>query len=292
MLVNKSPRFEKGRILKTEMLENLRDYPRRFLDIRYEEYSDGIIAGMKVSVEHDHLIIGRGIVKHDGHLYLLEQAYELPYAAANGLSILKIRFHAQQAQHDFVTREAEIILTKGAEEADGESGRSQSRDPVRELENVNFPRNLTSEPGTTSIANEIELGRFKLKEGAALRSDYQDFADMATEFNTWSAIRAPYAAWEQPTLRPEITSCFATELLRCRSAEALDTSFALLCLNSERVQREALLQYLCSRGGEYRDYTNGEMHRQLVLILQEVSRGGRGQVRWSGQSGGNRMIVD
>lgn len=285
MLVNRSPRFERGRILKTEMLENLRDYPRRFLDIRYDEYSDGIIAGMKVSVEHDHLMIGRGIVKHEGHLYLLEQAYELPYAAANGLSILKVRFHAQQAQHDFVTREAEIILADGSEEADEEIGRSQSWDHV----NIPSPQR----PGrSTTLANEIELGRFKLKEGAVLRSDYQDFADMATEFNTWSAIRAPYAAWEKPTLRPEITSCFATELLRCRSAETLDTSFALLCLNSERVQREALLQYLGSRSGEYRDYTNGELHRQLVLILQEVSRGGRGQARWSGQSGVNRMIVD
>lgn len=291
MLVNRSPRFEKGRILKTEMLENLRDYPRRFLDIRYEEYSDGIIAGMKVSVHLDHLLIGRGIVKHDGHLYLLEQAYELPYAAANGLSILKVRFHEQQAQHDFVTREAEIILTDGGEEADEEAGRSQSWDQARDLENVNIP--LSQWLGRSmTLANEIELGRFKLKEGAVLRSDYQDFADMATEFNTWSAIRAPYAAWENPTLRPEITSCFATELLRCRSAEALDTSFALLCLNSERVQREALLQYLGSRSGEYREYTNEELHRQMVLILQEVSRGGRGQARWSGQSGVNRMIVD
>lgn len=291
MLVNRSPRFEKGRILKTEMLESLRDYPRRFLDIRYEEYSDGIIAGMKVSVEHDHLMIGRGIVKHDGYLYLLEQAYELPYAAANGLSILKVRFHAQQAQHDFVTREAEIILADGDEGVDEEVGRSQSWDHGRVLDHVNIPS--PQRPGRSmTLANEIELGRFKLKEGAVLRSDYQDFADMATEFNTWSAIRAPYAAWQKSTLRPEITSCFATELLRCRSAETLDMSFALLCLNSERVQREALLQYLGSRSGEYRDYTNGELHRQLVLILQEVSRGGRGQARWSGQSGVNRMLVD
>ncbi|MNW27263.1 hypothetical protein D3C74_40530 [compost metagenome] len=287
MLMHKSPRFEKGRILKTEMLENLRDYPRRFLDIRYEEYSDGIIAGMKVSVHRDHLLIGRGIVKHDGYLYLLEQAYELPYAAATGLSILKMRFHAQQAQHDFVTREAEIVLTDGMEEAGEETGAGLS---YRNMPGA--PSGAEREDRSYAPFSEMELGRFKLKEGAILRSDYQDFADMATEFNTWSAISAPYSAWEQPTLRPEITSCFATELLRCRSAEALDTSFALLCLNSERVQREAFLQYLGSRSGEYRDYTNGELHRQLVLILQEVSRGGRGQARWSGQSGVSRMIVD
>lgn len=50
MLTHIVPKFEKGRILKTEMLENLRDYPRSFLDIRYQDFSDGIITGMNVTV--------------------------------------------------------------------------------------------------------------------------------------------------------------------------------------------------------------------------------------------------
>lgn len=96
MLTHIVPKFEKGRILKTEMLENLRDYPRSFLDIRYQDFSDGIITGMNVTVGENTLTIGRGIVKHKDRLYLLEQEQEVPYAATGRLSVLKLLFWNKQ----------------------------------------------------------------------------------------------------------------------------------------------------------------------------------------------------
>ena len=36
MFENNYPLFNPGRILKTKMLEELRDYPREFIDIKYK----------------------------------------------------------------------------------------------------------------------------------------------------------------------------------------------------------------------------------------------------------------
>ncbi|MGP0577047.1 DNA and RNA helicase [Paenibacillus peoriae] len=258
MLTHIVPKFEKGRILKTEMLENLRDYPRSFLDIRYQDFSDGIITGMNVTVGENTLTIGRGIVKHKDRLYLLEQEQEVPYAATGRLSVLKLLFLEQTDRPDFTAHHADIVL-----EDEAEIG-----------------------------LDKMELGRFKLKDGAVLRSDYQDFADMATEFNTWSDIHAPFAGLKQSTLRPETMRYFASELLKSGATDPMDCMFALICLNSEAVDRASIQHYIANRNGaEYRDYSHAQLHRQLVLILEGAGRGKRTAGRWQG-GGAGRMIVD
>ncbi|QDY83670.1 DNA and RNA helicase [Paenibacillus polymyxa] len=258
MLTHIVPKFEKGRILKTEMLENLRDYPRSFLDIRYQDYSDGIITGMNVTVGEHTLTVGRGIVKHNDKLYLLEQEHEVPYAATGRLSVLKLLFLEPTDRPDFIAHHADIVLEEEAE----------------------FSQ------------DELELGRFKLKDGAVLRSKYQDFADMATEFNTWSDIHAPFAGLKQSTLRPETMCYFASELLKSGATDPMDCMFALMCLNSEVVGRESIQHYIANRNAtEYREYSHAQLHRQLVLILEGTGRGKRAAGRWQG-GGAGRMIVD
>ncbi|MCW3791441.1 DNA and RNA helicase [Paenibacillus sp. LS1] len=258
MLVHIVPRFEKGRILRTEMLENLRDFPRTFMDISYGEYSDGIVAGLKVAVgEHD-LAISKGIFKQAGRLYMLEEEYSLPYIATGRTSILKMIFLEPTRRPDSTSYHAEIVL---------------------------------EEEGTLGL-EEAELGRFKLKPGAVLRSEYQDFTDIATEYNTWSDLHAPYAAVQSPTLRPEIMRYFATEMLKTNSEEAQDLVFSFMCLNSERVSREAIQHYISLKTGtEYNHYSNIQLHKQLSIILDGAGRRKRPNAHWSGARSG-RMIVD
>ncbi|MDQ0494828.1 DNA and RNA helicase [Paenibacillus brasilensis] len=255
MLTHIVPKFEKGRILKTEMLENLRDYPRSFLDIRYQDYSDGIITGMNVTVGEHALTVGRGIVKHKGRLYLLEQGQEVPYTATGRLSVLKIRFQEEQSTADFQQHLGNICLE----------------------EEVN--------------SQELELGRFKLKTGALLRSDYVDFADLATEFNTFSLIQVQHAGTTGPTLSPYIFKMFARELISRGTSDPFDLAFTMLCLNQGFIEREAVLYYLSSRSGAaYRDYDSSKLHQVLARVLEE--KGGRRVNAGTTRSGGQRMLVD
>ncbi|MGR6545093.1 DNA and RNA helicase [Paenibacillus tundrae] len=258
MLVHIVPRFEKGRILRTEMLENLRDFPRSFLDVRFEEYSDGILTGLNVTVEDQVLIVSKGILKHAGRLYLLEDDISIPYIANDRVAVLKMIFLEPTRRSDFTAHHAEIVLE-----------------------------------GEESLGlEEIELGRFKLKPGALLRSDYQNFADIATEYNTWCDLRAPYSAILAPTLRPEILRFFASEMLQFHSGDVPDHVFSFTCLNSERVSRQVIDQYIRLKTGiNCVEYSNVQLHKQLAMILDESNRNTKIAGSWMNSRKG-RMIVD
>ena len=45
MFCYETPQFKKKRLLRAEMLEQLRDYPRDYLEIMYAGYSDGVLCG-------------------------------------------------------------------------------------------------------------------------------------------------------------------------------------------------------------------------------------------------------
>ncbi len=257
MFSNHYPHFLKGRILKTEMLENLRDYPRNVIDILFQEDSDGIIAGADVLVGEDSLTITRGIVKHNGRMYLLTDNHRLPYRASGKETLLKIRFHEAVSGSDFTSHQTEIILD----------------DQVR------------------LDQNERELARFKLKEGARLRTQYQSFADLATEFNTLNIIHTEYAGHGRSTLHPAILRYFASEALQCAPSHPFDIAFAMQCLNHGPVDRELILMYLANRlGTGYREYTNIQIHKHLGHLLDEIKTGSRARREMAG--GRQRVIVD
>ncbi|EGL15945.1 MULTISPECIES: hypothetical protein [unclassified Paenibacillus] len=258
MFTRTYPNFAKGRILKTEMLENLRDFPHELTDLFLRDYSDGIVAGTEIRVGEDSLCIGPGIVKHGGLIYTLTREVELPYAATGRETVVKIRFYPAETEGDFTVCRAEPLLDE----------------------------QVSVSPG------ELELARFKLKEGARLRSDYRNFADLATEYNTLNRIRAQYAGFRQSTLHPEITRHFAAEMLKSRAAGTQDFAFAMQCLSMQSVDREAILHYLAVRlGREYKPYTNEQIHAHLSRILEEAGNGSR-PVPGGRFGAPQRMIVD
>jgi hypothetical protein len=252
------PRFEKGRVLKTEMLEQVRDYPLALANIQYDEYSDGILSGANVTVDPAELIVAPGLVKFRDRLYLLEQPERLFYKATENEQILRIRFEDGGSDRDFDRLTGALVLDEQQPSAD-----------------------------------ELELGRFKLKQGAVLRSDYLDFADMVTEFNTWNPVSACYAGIGQCTLRPEVIHRFARELLQTGTQDAADYAFAFMALNTQRIERTVLEHYIAARNQtEPGSGSNSRLHRQLTVILQDAARGKRSSSRWGNRSPGGRMIVD
>lgn len=256
MFTHKEPKFEKGRILKTAMLENLRDFPREFANIYYRDYGDGIVTGAEVVVSLDTLSVNPGIAKHRGKLYLLNEQIVLPYQTTGRESSIKIRFDEGSEDGDWRMQRSEIVLEERLE----------------------------------TSAEEIELCRFKLKEGARLRQDYQNFRDLSTEYNTINLLHASASAYGQSTVLPVVMRMYGDELLRRGSADPQDISFAMMCLNDGVVHRSVILHYIASRLGiTFRDYSNVDIHKHLLRILDSARGGGR---KGLSSGGAGRMIVD
>ncbi|WP_028558691.1 hypothetical protein [Paenibacillus pinihumi] len=261
MFVDRYPNFEKGRILKSEMMGNLRDYPRMLTELYWEDYSNGIITGAEIRTGNHHLTVTRGIVKQAGRLYVLYEDYDLPYEATGIETLVKLRFLDPVIRSDMVSYHAEIVL-----------------DEKSELEEY-----------------ELELGRFKLKQGAQLRMNYQSFEDMATEYNTINLIHTQYAGRKRSTVAPAITHYFASELFKRGSRDVLDVSFAMQCLNGRSVERDVIEQYLSARlGTESKAFSNLSIHRSFTRILGGLSNGNTSGVTTQGRlyGGPQRMWVD
>ena len=138
------------------------------------------------------------------------------------------------------------------------------------------PVEILLEKGNIVEKNQIELGRFKLKAGAYLRSDYQDLYDFTTEYNTINIVNVLYAGFKQPTLSHLILKYFAREALEVRPENPLDINFCMLCLNSSRIEREAILWYIGYKTEvdvkTLHNLSNIEIHTTMVKILDAIKK--------------------
>ncbi|MCL1924406.1 MAG: hypothetical protein FWF50_02355, partial [Defluviitaleaceae bacterium] len=237
----KYPFFNRDRILKIEMLENLRDFPRSLLEINIHDLSDGIVKGFFPTVSENTITFSKGIVKYNGQVYLFNP-FTLNYSATED--------------------EVAILLTFG----ETEENKDYSTMPV------SAGIHLISEQ-ILGFPNVIELGKFKLKTGAYLRSDYQDLYDFTTEYNTINIVNVKYAGYKEHTLSHLILKYFARAVVNARSENPLDISFSMLCLNSERIERETILSYIAYRlEEELTPVSNNELHEKLVKVLEIIKR--------------------
>lgn len=252
------PEFNRGRILKREMLENLRDYPRNFVDIWFNNYSNGIISGTGVLVKDNHLTVTKGIIKHAGRIYMLDRDHNIPYSNTGREVLLKVKFLDMASNNDFKCYHTEILI-------DEDTGIKK---------------------------NELELGRFKLKEGAKLRSDYRGFADLSTEYNTVNIINVEYSGIGKSTVSPLVLGYFSAEILKSGSANPYDIAFAMQCMSQGTVNRELILHYISNRlKSEYREYTNLQIYKNLLRIAGETGKNVIAKPEFR-HGGSQRILVD
>lgn len=238
MFQNTYPVFEAKKLLKKEMLDNLRDFPRELFDLQYRGYSDGVLTGCDIKGTGTGLTILPGILCYKGVPYFLDEPCPVSCRAEGELVYVKVHFWDK------------------AIGAGGEEFFSQIMVDTRE-------------PGTEQ---ELELARFKLQPGARLRSEYVDFYDYETEFDTVNRIHVLYAAPDHPGIWPQICKSFAEELLKYPVTSPWDSAFCLNCLQlTEAMPYGALRTYLNMRTGHNRDYTNEQVFGALKRILQENS---------------------
>ncbi len=236
------PTFERGRIMKKESLWALRDYSYNALNLQYKEYADGIINGCNIDVKGNELCVGEGLIKCQGFIYLIA-AQSFPYRATNELQYLKFIALDRLELPDYIKYVTEIRLDDKKPQGDA----------------------------------EIELCRFKLREGSELRKEYKDFYDIRTEFDTVNLADAVWSSRGGATLSREVTDAYAHYVLECSMVESIDMQFAYLALQSrEAVNREILEDYLARRGAENigsGKWTNDRMFAELDRILQVIRSG-------------------
>ncbi|WP_315076447.1 hypothetical protein [uncultured Clostridium sp.] len=237
MFENRYPLFESGRLLKIDMLNELRDYPRTFIDIMLKEYCDGIISGCSIDVVDDFLMIRKGIIKYDEVIYILKEDTKIKYECNNKLTILKVRFLKQVIEKDCIENCTEIYL-----------------DDEHELKE-----------------DEMELCRFQLREGAHLRINYTGFEDLSTEYDTVNLINVPHATKSIKGLSPIILSMFGKELIKCNINEAWDITFATMCIqNKDAIEKDIIISYLSYKLNiKEKDYSNEELYLYLLEVLKK-----------------------
>lgn len=208
------PLFERNRILKKELMWSLRDYSFNHIQSEYQSYADGIIKGCEIQVREGELVVGKGLIKHSGFIYLVTEEMTIPYEPTEQLEILKIKMETDKRSEDFIAYRMTLFLNH--------------EPPKKE--------------------DELELCRFKLRNGSRLRSRYKDFGDMATDFDTVNVIGADWSGITDRTLSPVVTGFFAKTVLAENGSLPEDINFAYLCLyQPEAVSRTVLEHYIRMR---------------------------------------------
>lgn len=255
---NLYPLFERNRILKKELLWSLRDYSFSHIRLEYQKYSDGVLEGCDLTVGDGYITVGTGVVKHEGFIYLLTEETRVEYEPVEEYRYLKIHFRTDHASYDYIGYGWEIRLDQEEERGD----------------------------------NELELCRFKLKRGSILRSDYSDFYDLETEYDTVNLIHAAWAGIGKESISPAITRMFSVIVMEKEEINPIDFAFACQCLNvTKAVSRDVLDRYLNLRlecGSKKRE-SNQELFDDMLRVLNIIkgtSRPGR-----SAGSGRKRQIV-
>jgi hypothetical protein len=251
------PYFNRDRILKIEMLENLRNFPRDFLDVYVEDLSDGIVSGLNPIVQKNNITFSKGIIKYKSKTYIISNPAIIDYSTTEVEVSVKINFHDVEESRDYSTQYISIELDK-------DMGLKK---------------------------NQIEICRFKLKKGAYLRSDYQDLYDFTTEYNTINIVNVSYAGYKNHTLSHLILKYFAKEALSTRTQNAMDINFCMLCLNSNLIERDTIQNYIAYKlEEEIKELTNIELHEKLVIILEKIKKENFGLRRRASKE--RRVILD
>jgi len=233
MYNNNFPLFIKGKVVKKEALEGLRDFPHTFVSIAFDNLSDGIVFGFSIFFDKDKntITVSRGALKFRGHIIIVHE---------NELSINK-----------YGTLLYIKLIVGDYCEKDG-------------FEFYPIEMKINDEDFKE---NELEIGRFILNKSAVLRCDYDFFSDLRTSINTLDITRCSSAGNDVATLHPNVLKVFAKTLLN-NSSDAADISFALLCINSSIIHKNSIEWYIAKKiGGEYREYTLDDLYKKLEEIL-------------------------
>lgn len=233
----KVPVFTKGNLLSQEMLDAMKDYGVYGINNSYTGYSNGIVTGFKIHVEKGVIYIGEGLVRYEGRLLVSTESVTVPMTPAGQWQAVKLAITDYEKTKNFEHHHMDIEVST----------------------------NLERE------ANRMEICRVKLQNGANLRSEYRNFEDMETEFDTVNLINAQWSAYGEDSINPAVLLEFARQARKKNIANPNDTAFIqqILNCNGHALNRELIQFYINTRLERNRyDYTNMEIYEGLCRILK------------------------
>lgn len=274
---NLYPLFERNRILRKELLSALRDYSFAYASLEYMEYGDGILRGCDIRIKEKKITVTPGIIKWGGHIFLMTQEECVDYAPSDRTVTIKLRLQKERTA-DFVSCRMELVSDYDALHSDHNALYSE-HDGESQKHNME------------SAVMEFELCRYRLQEGARLRTDYKDFEDMGTQYDTMNYIHAAWGCLRGNSLSPVITRRFAQEVLKVEKRDPEDTAFAYLCLSQPgALPREILVDYVGQRNGcgLLKDVPNEVVFEEMCRVLGKLRSGMGGERR---ERMGRRQII-
>jgi len=229
--------FERGRIMKKEMLLALRDYSFGLAKLQFGDLTNGIITGCELSAVGTSLTIAPSIFKFNDFIYMMTEPQSIDCEPTERVTVVKVRFSSTSSGSDYIHYSGKIIL----------------------------------DANTSLAENEIELCRYKLKHGSNLRTEYVDFDDIQTEYDTVNLANSTWAGIDEPWIALPILKRFAKDALICYLSEPWDISFCSQCMSNERVHRKVILAYLQEKGiSTPENISNLEIYSGLNIILREL----------------------
>jgi len=249
------PLFERGRIMKKEMLLALRDYSFGLAQLQFSNLTNGIITGCNLSAVGTRLTIAPSIFKFNEFIHIMTEPQSIDCKPTEQITVVKIRFSSNNSGSDYVHYSGKVILDANINLAD----------------------------------NEIELCRFKLKLGSNLRTKYVDFDDIETEYDTVNLANATWSGIEEAGIAMPILRNYAKEALTCHLTDPWDISFCSQCMSQERVHRQVIMAYLLAKDVSVpSDISNLDIYSGLAFVLRRL----RGNTRPSMTKGKRKLSIE
>lgn len=246
------PVFAGRRILKKESLWDIRDYTYAGWQLYYADHTDGLLKGCEIHAEDGRLVIGKGMLKFHDFIYLLMEEEEVAYQPKNRWQVLKAEFLEDETNLDYKAYRVRFFLDEELELGE----------------------------------NQMEMCRFYLREGSALRDSYKNFADMSTEYDTVNLIRATVAGVGEKTLHPLVVNQFGEEIWNAKEKEPSDFAFSYMIASSKgKIERQSIIRYLQDKGRKESEknlsaWDNNMIYAEMERILRHRGTGhGKGYDR-------------
>lgn len=238
------PVFAGRRILKKESLWDIRDYTYAGWQLYYADHTDGLLKGCEIHAEDGRLVIGKGMLKFHDFIYLMMEEERVDYQPKNRWQMLKAEFSEDETNLDYKAYRVRFFLDEELELGE----------------------------------NQLEMCRFYLREGSALRDSYKNFADMSTEYDTVNLICATVAGIGEKTLHPLVVKQFGEELWNMEEKDQFDFGFCSLVWNTQgRVERKVIAAYLSNKMkkavvDKIMSYDNQMVYEKLENIVDNMGK--------------------
>lgn len=253
---NRYPLFAGRRILKKESLWDIRDYTYAGWQLFYAGYTDGLLSGCSIHAKDGVLVIGRGMIKFHDFIYLVQEEERVSYQPGSRWQVLKAEFSEDDTNLDYKEYRVRFFLDNDMQ--------------LKE--------------------NQMEMCRFYLREGSALRDTYKNFSDMSTEYDTISLIHATVAGVGEKTLHPALLMEFAKSLWKVKEKDQFDFGFCSLIWNANgKIERRAIAAYLSCKMKE-------EPVKQIILdenqkFYENLDKTIRNMGKFKKEKEGSKLII-